>query len=264
MKEKKKTETVRLKPGSHPPRYSLGEAVELATAIYENAGGRASFDEFSAITGNTRKSSSFVAKLNVLKGYGLVTAEGDRITLTGLADLIVAPRDPSDRYEGLKEAFLQVETFGLVHEKFIGKILPQGEFLVNTFAQYVPRNTARDWINQFTASADYAGLLLSRGDGKYQVRESGAGMPGPVQPRSVHPPQADTADSVEVPLDRLTAIATAGRPARTEYQMLIEIMDTQMTDDEQAAVWTLIQYLKKRDAGLTRPMTELPEPRAGE
>jgi hypothetical protein len=59
MAEKEKKDPKdKLKPGSHAPRYDLGQAVDLAIAIYEKTGGVASRDEFSDITGNTQKSSS--------------------------------------------------------------------------------------------------------------------------------------------------------------------------------------------------------------
>lgn len=54
---------------------------------------------------------------------------------------------------------------------------------------------------------------------------------------------------------------TDGRPAatyaspvvkrsaeRTPYEILIDILTAEMTDEEQQAVWTLIRYLKKQDA----------------
>jgi Family of unknown function (DUF5343) len=42
----------------------------------------------------------------------------------------------------------------------------------------------------------------------------------------------------------------AGNPATVDspYQLLINILDVGMNDDEQAAVWTIIKYLKKREA----------------
>ena len=73
--------------------------------------------------------------------------------------------------EAAKEAFLSIETFAKAYERYKGRILPQDEFLTNTFTNYVPKDLAPEWVEKFKASAGIAGLLEER-NGKLQVRET--------------------------------------------------------------------------------------------
>ena len=49
--------------------------------------------------------------------------------------------------------------------------------------------------------------------------------------------------------DTVASSLTGGNPLIVDspYQLLINILDVGMNDEEQAAVWTLIKYLKKRE-----------------
>ncbi len=248
-KEKKREE--RVKPGGHPPRYYLGESVQLAIDIYEKAGGNATLDEFSDITGNTRKSSSFVRKLQTLKHYGLVVTDEENIRLSDIGERIAAPQDQAEKNAALKTAFLQIEPFQLVYEKFVGKILPQDEFLKNAFTQQenIPQKLASDWIIHFQSSGKFAGLLMDREDGKLQVR----GMASDKTPKTQmvndgHKPENDKPDAI---------MSESPKPppqqqfmAKTSYDFLVEIFKgADMTDEEEAAVFTLFRFLKRQHIG---------------
>lgn len=167
-KENSKT---RLPKGSKPPFLNLEESVKLIQEIYERAGGGVSFDGFSQISTNSPSSSSFTKKIGVLRSFGLITAENKSVILTVTADNIVAPRSPQERARALKSAFCNNDIFSKVYSQFKGRLLPQDEFLVNTFKDLVPRDIASKWMTSFKESALYANLLLDRGDGKFQVIE---------------------------------------------------------------------------------------------
>ena len=115
--------------GPQPPRLSLRESVDIVTAIYERAGGEASADTLSEILGNTRKSSGYALKLSALKKYDLIVSDDEKTSLSDAAESIVAPRDVSQRMQAIKYSFLRIEAFKNVYERYIGKILPQDEFL---------------------------------------------------------------------------------------------------------------------------------------
>lgn len=249
---KKKGETVaRRAKGSVPPRLDLGASVELITEFYERAGGNGTPDELSAIMQNSRKSSAYQLKMTALRSFDLILTENERVSLSSLAESIVAPQDADHRAAALKEAFLRVDLFGNVYEKFVGKLLPQDEFLKNSFLDS-GRELADQWMRKFKASAHAAGLLMDRGDGKLQVLGKASRLQMAREPD-------DAVEVIETSAPSARTLATP--PARTEYQMLIEILNAEMTVEEQAAVWTLIQYLKKRDAGVTDKMlkTQLAE-----
>ena len=164
----------RLKPGSKPPFLTLSEALRVAGMIYEQGGGRASKDLMSKITGNTSSSSSFVRKVNALKSYELVLEENGEFALTDLGTQAVAPTDKVLSAEAKKSAFQQVDIFNRIYERHKGKILPADEFLKNILEQDcgVPREMVLIWILSLKDALKAAGLLLDRGDGKFQVMES--------------------------------------------------------------------------------------------
>ncbi len=231
--------------GVHAPYISLPEAVSVLEECYDKSGDEFSLDLFSAAIKNSTSSSSFAKKLAACRNYGLVNIEGNTISLTVFSQRIFRPRSSKERKATLKEAFLSVDYFRRVYERFLGKILPQEEYLANTFSDFVPKDAAPRWAKRFMESALYAGLILERADGKLQVLDSAeTGKDKPVA-------------HVEGGPDEIKEEFLAGKPQpttgvqQTHLQMLIELLDAkEMGDTEQAAVWTLIQYVKRREAGL--------------
>jgi hypothetical protein len=163
----------RLPKGSVPPSLNLEEASDITNRIYELAGSEASYDVVSRITGNSTRSSTFLNKIITLKNYGLITDVNRTITLTESGRKIAGPRTPTERALALKQAFLNIGLYSTVYEKFKGRLLPPDEFLINTFADYVPtRELASAWMDSFKKSAKKAGLLELRQDGKIVVLET--------------------------------------------------------------------------------------------
>ncbi len=161
--------------GSFPPYLTLSEAFSLAEKIYENAGGQASYDLLSQITGNSTSSSSFIKKLAALKSYGIVVepSKGE-VVLSEVGVAIGAPVSPEAAAMAKKEAFLHIETLAKVFERHKGKLVPADEFLRNILEQDcgIPRGLSDSWVSFFKDAARAAGLLYDRGDGKMQIMES--------------------------------------------------------------------------------------------
>jgi len=163
----------RLPKGSVPPSLNLEEASDITNRIYELAGSEASYDVVARITGNSTRSSTFLNKIITLKNYGLILDVNRTITLTESGRKIAGPRTPTERALALKQAFLNIGLYSTVYEKFKGRLLPPDEFLINTFADYVPtRELASAWMDNFKKSAKKAGLLELRQDGKTVVLET--------------------------------------------------------------------------------------------
>jgi hypothetical protein len=245
---KKVTATERRSKGSVPPRIDLAEAGKIITDLYERAGSEASLDEFSDIIGNTRKSSAFVVKLQVLKKYLLITYDAEKVTLSETAEAIVAPETANQRTSALKEAFLQYEPFQEVYEKYLGRLLPEEGFLKNSFLEVGGRDLAEKWMERFKVSAEYAGLLMDRGDGKFQVREVGKTSVKTTNEESIADVNGSEyiSNSVEEKVTLIPSLKSM-ESKKTAYQFLIDILNADMSPEEQAAVWTLIQYLKKKE-----------------
>jgi len=238
-----------------PPIIGLDQAVEIITALYESAGGEASLDDLSHIMKNSRKSSAFFAKLAVLRTHNLVYSDDEKVGLSSLGSSITAPLDPTEKSAALKTSFLQSEVYATVYDKFVGKILPQDEFLKNSFVEYGGRDLAEKWMEKFKDSAHFAGLLMDRGDGKYQVRESAKVSESASEMQIEKTPSGEPQEKPQL---LLPGIVGAPVP-KSSYQLLIEILQADMSPEEQQAVWTLITYLKKKEAGFPTQEVSLSE-----
>jgi len=160
----------RLPRGAKPPKLNLEESVEIVKDFYERAGGEGSEDVLSEIMNNSRSSSTFRIKLGMLKNFELIESDDNKIKLSAIGNSIVAPKEKIEQMKALKEAFLKIETYKTVYDKFSGRMLAQDEFLINSFTELVPRKFGAEWMESFKASANYAGLLIDRGEGRFQVR----------------------------------------------------------------------------------------------
>jgi len=165
----------RFRKGSFPPFVTFAESISFAEKIYENGGGRGSYDLLSQIFNNSIKSSSFTKKLAAVKWYGMVIepSKGD-ILLSDIGMAIAAPQSPSAASTARKEAFLKIEPFVKIYERHKGKLLPADEFLKNIFEQDsgIPKELSNGWVSAFKEAIRTSGLLHDRGDQKTQIMES--------------------------------------------------------------------------------------------
>jgi hypothetical protein len=186
----------RYRKGSFPPFITFAEATSFAEEIYENGGGRATYDLLSRIFDNSIKSSSFTKKLAALKWYGIVMEPSKgTVVLTDIGTAIAAPQAPSASMSARKEAFLRIEPFARIYERHKGKLLPADEFLKNIFEQDsgIPKELSSSWVTAFREAIRVAGLLYDRGDQKTQIMES------PIIPLTVSVGSSmEMADSVAV------------------------------------------------------------------
>jgi hypothetical protein len=181
----------RLNYGLNPPFLDLSEAVDIVKRIYYDAGGSVSEDQLSSLIKNSVKSSSYRRKMQALKNYGLITQDGSngRINISSLGRNIIAPTSPDDKYQAIKTAFLNIETFKTLYELWAGKILPVDEFLLNTIRERagIPPELVKQWKNIFMSSGTAAGLFQQRQDGKTQVR---------IEAESLLNPNVDSGESL--------------------------------------------------------------------
>jgi|SRR5579863_393629 len=172
QKPKKKKKSVGY--GVKPPYLTLKQATDIVRKVYDNAGADLSEDSLSGIFQNSVGSSSFSLKLMALKSFGLAEQErrGAPIRLTHLACDIAAPSEPSIRATAKRDSFLKIDTYAKLHQLWAGKILPSGEFFLNTLRERckIPSDLTQRWKDSFIESALEAALLQQRSDGKMQVR----------------------------------------------------------------------------------------------
>ena len=236
----------RVARGERAPYIDLVEAVQIIEACYDRAGDEIPFDLFSEVTRNTASSSSFTRKMATCRNFGLITVSGNKINLTEVAERIFRPRDPNERQAALKDAFLSIDLFRRIYDKYLGRILPQDEYLANTFSDYVPPEEARKWVDRFVESANEAGLLLDRSDGKTQVIDG-------ARQAAIDSAVAAVSEVLEnqpdVQWPKVNPQFVAAPPMQSHLQMLIDVLNAvDMTDAEQEAVWILIRYVKRKEA----------------
>lgn len=156
-----------------PPYLSLPAAIRVASDIYEANGGTADSNLLTRLLKNSTSSSSFSRKLQALRNYQLISSTLPPVSLTEIGLGVVAPKDEAARSSALKAAATGPAPFNRTYERLKGKLLPQDEFLSNSFAHEltVPRVVADQWVDSFKTALDAAGLLLTRSDGKTQILE---------------------------------------------------------------------------------------------
>jgi hypothetical protein len=205
------TKPERLKRGSFPPFLGLADAFDLARAIYEQGGGRASVDLLSRLTGNSSSSSNFVKKIGALKLYGIVSEQNGAVALTEQGNSIAAPISEDADLQARKASFLNVATFSRLFDRHKGKLLPADEFLRNILEQDIgiPQELSAEWLRAFKEGLKVAGLLYTRADGKTQVLEL-PGTSADVQP--IRPTIADNGSaSPSIDISTSTAVPTASQ-----------------------------------------------------
>ncbi|MGR3173638.1 MAG: hypothetical protein ACUZ8N_03470 [Candidatus Scalindua sp.] len=163
---------------SRPPFINLQYALDIIEQVYLKCAGSATRDSFSSIINNVLSSSSFANKFNACRNFGLLKAEGNKISLTDLASKIVAPHNEEERAVARKEAFLKINVFQEVYERYCGKILDPA-YLPNFFEREVKVGSVlKDmWAKSFIESGQAAGLLKAREDEKYVVLEGATILP---------------------------------------------------------------------------------------
>jgi hypothetical protein len=243
MAQKAHDKKARRPRGSFPPALSLADATSIITHLYENVGGDATYDTFAGVISNSPSSSTFVRKLGTLKNYGLVTDENRHIRLSDVGEAIVAPISPRQRAEALKRAFLNIEVFATLFDKYKGKLLPQDEFLTNVVSGLVPKEFVDTWIDRFMQSAKAAGLIRDRGDGKLQVREMAA-VDGPETLHGEGPKSEDRPSSMSPSASASPSPSEEGEGPMVPYGHVSKI---KLSEGRQA-VFSLPDRLTSRDA----------------
>lgn len=159
--------------GVVPPALKVGEAIALAHKVNELAGGIASYDLFSQISGNTKTSSTFQRKVSALRQYGIIEDRDNTVALSDLGNRIVSPKDEVDDLLATKEAFLRIDMLNKIYERHRGRILPEDQFLNNLLVQEfkVPREFSRAWVEHLKDAVQSAKLTIVRADGKTQLVE---------------------------------------------------------------------------------------------
>lgn len=140
------------------PYSDLESAIELARTIHDKAGSSSQVEELAAWMGQTASGGTFRTRLGAARMFGLIETGQGRATLTQLG------RDILDNSGGGSaarvDAFLSVELFRLMYEKYRGNVLPPPAALERQMSELgvSPKQVERS-RQTFTKSAIYAGFI---------------------------------------------------------------------------------------------------------
>lgn len=198
------------------PYLPFESAIFVVGELYSRGGGSISKDDFGTFIKNSVKSSSFVRKLNAMKNFGLVEASGNIVRLTELGTAIAAPESPQQLAQSLAAAFLGIDVFRRAYEKFRGGILPERQFLANSFqALGAPVAMKDGWAQQFKDGGIAAGLLRDEG-GKIRVLTSPSVSSGALSSKQV---DETPAESLEIG-GRIAGRTTPAKEPYTDAQQV--------------------------------------------
>lgn len=183
------------KSGVSYPYYDLDQSVEVANVIHEKAGGNCTREQLAPLLGYSgTKNGGFLSRLSAAKTFGLVQEDGGNLRITERAQNILSPVTPEDTKRARIEAFLAVELFRNVYEKFKGTTLPADVGLKNLFQttyKIVPDRIAPA-LRVLMDSAATAGFLSANRDRMTMPIVKGVGSEQKPPPET--PPPADEAN----------------------------------------------------------------------
>lgn len=144
------------------PYGDLNDAIEIANIIHSKYGIECETDQLAAALNSPSKGGSFRSKVSSARVFGATENERGRVILTDLGRRLT---NPKIKRKASVEAFLGVELYNKIFEKFKGSRLPPPEALekvmigMGVVEKQVPR------VRQaFNRSAEQAGFFESGKD----------------------------------------------------------------------------------------------------
>jgi hypothetical protein len=167
------------------PYTDIRDAVQVATKLKGSYGSECDTDQLAAVMGQKPSSGSFRTKVATAATFGVIKSRRGSILLTDLGHEIV---DERTRPSALLKAFLQVQLYGPIYEKFKGRSLPGDAGLESEMRTLGVLPSQADRARQaMMRSAEHAGLLWSGKD--RLVLPPGAKMNGQTEPQPVGDPK---------------------------------------------------------------------------
>lgn len=118
------------------PYFDLHDSLAVAQSIHERAGGSCDPDQLAVFLGyKSTKSGTFQTRLSAAKQFGFVRTEGGSIAVTERAMKILSPVLPEDAVTARVDAFLNIDLFSKVFDRFKGTTIPPRVGVKNLFSQ---------------------------------------------------------------------------------------------------------------------------------
>lgn len=140
----------------------LDDAIEVARAIHDNAGTECETEQLAAFMGQTSTSGAFRTKVTTSGVFGVTINERGKVRLSPLGQRLL---NPQQERQARAEAFLNVELYKAVYEKYKGNLLPPAVALEREMALLgVAQKQASRARQAFDRSAQQAGFYAQGRD----------------------------------------------------------------------------------------------------
>jgi len=169
----------RTRSGTASPYFDLDTSIKVAETIHGLGGGSCSSDQLAHwLKYKSTRSGTYLTRIAAARHFGLIESTGDRHTVTERGMRIVAPVMDTDATQAKIDAFMDVELFSKVYQRFKGSTLPADGGLKNLFASpdyAILPDRIDAAIRVLTNSAEQAGFLVISGDTRRLIMPSVVG-----------------------------------------------------------------------------------------
>lgn len=175
------------------PYFDLANSLEVARKMQDNAGGSCSPDQLASyLEYKSTKSGTYQTRVSAAKQFGFVRSDDGLLSVTERAMKIISPVLPEDAVSAKVDAFLNVDLFGKVYEKYKGSTIPPKVGMRNLLSQAfgVPDDRLDPTVRVLFDSAEQAGMFPN-GDQSRLVRPATKAQAAP------KPQPAEAAPSAE-------------------------------------------------------------------
>jgi hypothetical protein len=191
--------------GVASPYHDLDKSIDVARVIHTQGGGTCDRAQLALMLKYSGvNNGGFLSRVSSAKMFGLIEENGDKLTLTERAKQILSPVMSDDALKAKVQAFLGVEFFAQLFQRFNGQALPSEVGLKNLFEstyKIVPDRIIPA-LRVFMDSADSAGFFKMAGNRSRMTMPIATGsetLPPKVTPLQPLPatPQADLATTAQ-------------------------------------------------------------------
>lgn len=166
----------RTRSGTSSPYFDLDTSIKVAETIHGVGGGSCSSDQLAHwLSYKSTRSGTYLTRIAAARQFGLIESAGDRHSVTERGMRIVAPVMDTDAVQAKIDAFMDIELFAKVYQRFRGSSLPTDGGLKNLFAspEYAILPDRIDAaMRVLINSAEQAAFLVTSGDQRRLIMPS--------------------------------------------------------------------------------------------
>ena len=118
------------------PYFDLADSLDVARKMHDNAGGTCTPDQLASYLGyKSTNSGTYQTRISSAKQFGFIRSDDGQLVVTERAMKIISPVMPEDAVTAKADAFLAVDLFAKVYEKYKNVNIPPKVGMRNLLAQ---------------------------------------------------------------------------------------------------------------------------------